>query len=263
MELGLKGKTAIITGGSTGIGRATAFAFAREGVNVAICARNTDNIAKVIEAGKADGLDIYGESLDITNTAEYSAFVDRVAEKFGGIDILFSNAGRPNNTYLMDTKREDWNAVIDLNLTAVWEGAKLVVPYMKKQGGGNIVSTTSLAARIPTTRRGIYAITKAGVSSMTVMLASELAANNIRVNAVSPGVVVSEMVNAGLKVYDNMDYLTESAIMQRLGEPEEIANVVLFLCSDLASFITGEVLDVSGGKFKVQDPWVSWRRVKK
>ena len=263
MDLGLTGKTAIITGGSTGIGRATALAFAREGANVAICARSEENIAKVVETAEKEGLSIYGSPIDVTDTKRYSEFIDSVAQKYGRVDILFSNAGRPNNTYLMDTERKEWDAIIDLNLTAVWEGAKIVVPYMRKVGGGNIVSTTSLSARIPTTRRGIYAITKAGVSSMTVMLASELAADNIRVNAVSPGVVVSEMVNAGLNVYQNMEYLTRSAIMQRLGEPEEIANVVLFLCSDMASFITGEVLDISGGKFKVQDPWISWERLKK
>lgn len=260
MDLGLAGKTAIITGGSTGIGRATALAFAREGVNVAICARTLENLEKVVETAKAEGYSIYAEALDITDVERYREFIDTVAEKTGRVDILFSNAGRPNNTYLMDMNRKEWDDVIDLNLTAVWEGAKMVVPYMRKQNGGCIVSTTSLSARIPTTRRGIYGITKAGVSSMTVMLASELASDNIRVNSVSPGVVVSEMVNAGIQRYQNMDYLTHTAIMQRLGEAEEIANVVLFLCSDMASFITGEVLDVSGGKFRVQDPWISWEK---
>ena len=260
MELGLKGKTAIVTGGSTGIGRATALAFAREGVNVAICARSADNVAEVVETAKKEGYDIYGIALDITDTPRYREFIADVNDKYGRLDILFSNAGRPNDKYLLEMDREAWDACIDLNLTAVWEGAKIAVPYIRKMGGGSIVSTSSLAARIPSTRRGIYAITKAGVSSMTVMLASELAKDNIRVNAVSPGVVVSEMVNAGLRQNPDMDYLTRSTIMQRLGQPEEVASAVVFLCSDMASFITGEVLDVSGGKFRVQDPWCSWER---
>lgn len=258
MDLGLIGKVAIVTGGSTGIGRATALAFAREGVKVAVCARSAENIDALLRDARDEGLDICGESLDITDTPRYRAFIDGVAKKHGRLDILFSNAGRPNNTYMMDMDRQAWDEVIALNLTAVWEGAKIAVPHMRKTGGGSIVATSSLAARIPSTRRGIYAITKAGVNSMTVMLASELVGDNIRVNAVSPGVVMSEMVKEGLRKHTDMDYLTKSAIMQRLGEPEEIADVVLFLCSDRASFITGEVIDVSGGKFRVQDPWVSW-----
>ena len=260
MDLGLKDKVVIITGGSTGIGAATAKAFAAEGSKVAICARTKDDILAFIDEAKAEGLDIYGESVDVGKEDQLAAFIDNVAGKFGRIDVLFNNAGVSCKTYLMDLSREEWDNVLNVNLTASWIGCKLVVPHMRAVGGGCIVSTTSLAARIATTRRAIYAIAKAGINTMTALLASELAKDNIRVNAVSPGIIMSEMHKRGVESDPkiNMDYLTRTAIMQRIGEPEEIASVVLFLCSNMATYITGEVLDISGGKFKVQDPWCSW-----
>jgi len=262
MDLGLKDKVVIITGGSSGIGAATALAFAAEGSKVAICARTASDVNALIATGRDRGFDIYGESVDVTNTDQLGTFVENVVKKYGSLNIMFNNAGAGNSVYLMDLTREQWDKCIAVNLTAVWEGCKFAVPHIKAAGGGSIVSTTSLAARIPSTRRAIYAIAKAGVSSMTAMLASELAKDNIRVNAVSPGVVMSVMVKRSMDLDPNYDhnYLTRSAMMQRLGEPEEVAGGVLFLCSDMASFITGEVLDISGGKFRVQDPWCSWER---
>ena len=262
MDLGLKDKVVIITGGSSGIGAATALAFAAEGSKVAICARTKKDVEAMVVKAKDKGFDIYGESVDVTNTDQLGTFVDNVVKKYGGLNVMFNNAGKGNSEYLMEMSREAWEANIAVNLTAVWEGCKFAVPHLRAAGGGCIVSTTSLAARIATTRRGIYAMVKAGVSSMTALLASELAKDNIRVNAVAPGVVKSVMVNRSMSLDPNYDlsYLTRSAIMQRLGEPEEVANGVLFLCSDMASFITGEVLDISGGKFRVQDPWSSWER---
>ena len=261
MDLGLKDKVVIITGGSSGIGAATALAFAAEGSKVAICARTAADVEAMVAKAKGKGFDIYGESVDVTNTDQLGTFIDNVAKKYGVLNVLFNNAGAGNSTYLMDLTREDWDRLIAVNLTAVWEGCKFAVPHLKAAGGGCIVSTSSLAARIPTTSRAIYAIAKAGVNSMTAMLASELAKDNIRVNAISPGVVMSVMLQRSMdRPNYGRDYMTRSTMMQRLGEPEEIASAVLFLCSNMSTYMTGEVLDISGGKFRVQDPWCSWER---
>lgn len=263
MELGLKGKVVVITGGSTGIGAATAIAFAREGCKVAICARTKANVDKLVDYAETNDLSIWGMSADVSDDKQLQNFIDSSADKYGGINILFNNAGIGCNTYSMDLTREEWDRVIAVNLTAVWMGCKFAVPYIKASGGGSIVSTSSLAARMMTTRRSVYAITKAGVSTYTTLLASELSADNIRVNAIAPGVIMSEMLKEAIKRPDySADFISKTAMMQRIGEPEEAANAVLFLCSDLASYITGETLDVSGGKFRVQDPWSSWDKAR-
>ena len=185
------------------------------------------------------------------------AFIDYVGNTYGRIDVLFNNAAQGHMDYLTQLSLEDWNAVISSNLTSAWLASKYVVQYMKKNGG-SIISTSSLAGRIATTSIGIYGITKSGLSAMTKLLASELAPYHIRVNAVSPGVISSDMVKNGILKTKGINYLSNTAVMQRLGTPEEVAKPVVFLSSDAASFITGEVLDISGGKFIVQDPWAPW-----
>lgn len=257
MNLNLKDKIVVITGGTSGIGKATAFAFANEGATVIICSRSQTKIDKFLFDSDQLGYHIEAMSVDISNFKSLKAFIDYVGNTYGRIDVLFNNAAQGHMDYLTQLSLEDWNAVISSNLTSAWLASKYVVQYMKKNGG-SIISTSSLAGRIATTSIGIYGITKSGLSAMTKLLASELAPYHIRVNAVSPGVISSDMVKNGILKTKGINYLSNTAVMQRLGTPEEVAKPVVFLSSDAASFITGEVLDISGGKFIVQDPWAPW-----
>ncbi len=259
MDLGLKDKCVIVTGGTSGIGEATAFAFAREGARVAICGRNQEKIDRFDKKAREQGFDILVKSVEVADKEQLKAFIDGCADALGGLDVLVNNAGIGSNDYLMDTSDKRWEEIIATDLTAVWAGTRFAVPHMLKRGGGAIVSTSSISGRISTTRRGAYAVAKAGVNSLTALFAAELASKNIRVNAVAPGVIYSDMIERAMKDPKyNLEYVTRTAMLRRLGTPEEIANTILFLSSDMSSFITGEVIEVTGGKARVLDPWCSW-----
>lgn len=258
MKLHLKDKVVLITGGTTGIGKATALEFLKEGAQVAVCSRSEAKIDAFLAEANAEGYSaVSAESVDVSDESQLRHFIEKVGSTYGKIDILFNNAGKGHMSYLTQLDRDSWDSVIDTNLTAIWLCAKYSFPYMKREGGC-ILSTTSLAARIATTSIGAYAVSKSGVSAITKLLASELAPYKIRVNAVSPGVIESEMVRDTILKTKGLPYLCHTAVMQRLGTAEEVAKPVVFLASDCASFITGEVLDISGGKFIVQDPWAPW-----
>lgn len=257
MDLHLQNKVVVITGGTAGIGKASAFAFAEEGAQVVVCSRSQKKIDTFLEEARNRNQKIAAFSADMSEETHIQNFLQKIGETYGRIDVLFNNAARDGMTYLSALERDTWDAVINTNLTSVWLTVKYALPFMK-QHGGSIISTSSLAARIPTTSIGVYAVSKGGVNTLTTLLASELAPYHIRVNAISPGVVATEMVRESILKKKGMSYLCHTAAQQRLGKPEEIANTVLFLASDTASFITGEILDVSGGKFIVQDPWAPW-----
>ena len=257
MELNLKDKIVIITGGTTGIGKATAFEFLKEGANVIVCSRSEKKIQLFLKEAHDMGYTPFASSVDVSDESQLKAFIEEIGKRYGKIDVLFNNAGQGHMSYLAQLDRKSWDSVINTNLTSIWLAAKYAFPFMK-ENGGSIISTSSLASRIATTSIGIYAISKSGVDALTKLLASELAPYNIRVNAVSPGVIKSEMVEGSVLKSKGLSYLCRTAVMQRLGVPEEIAKPVVFLASEAASFITGEVLDISGGKFIVQDPWAPW-----
>lgn len=257
MNLHLQNKVVVITGGTAGIGKASAFAFAEEGAQVVVCSRSQEKINDFLKEAQNRNLEIAAFPADMSEESQIQQFLQNVGETYGRIDVLCNNAARDGMSYLSALERHTWDAVLNTNLTSVWLAVKYALPFMK-QCGGSIVSTSSLAARIPTTSIGVYAVSKSGINALTGLLASELAPWHIRVNAISPGVIATEMVRESILKKKGMSYLCHTAAQQRLGEPEEIANAVLFLSSDAASFITGEVLDVSGGKFIVQDPWAPW-----
>lgn len=251
MDLGLKGKTAIITGGATGIGEAAALLFLQEGCNVAVCGRRQEKLNEfLVKVGDFGYSKVYAKSVDVSTTGEIYEFVDEVAAKFGTVDILVNNAGGGLHSSLMDVDEEGWNRIVNLNLMGTWRGCKAVYPYMKGKGG-TIINISSFATVIPSADNGLYNITKSGINSLTKTLAAEIAKDNIRVNGIIPGRIETPMTTvANAK---DMEFFTDPIALGRLGYPEDLAGGIVFLCSDYAKYITGELLVISGGKYLVQN----------
>ena len=257
MDLGLKNKVAIVTGGTLGIGLATALVLAREGVQVAVCGRSRDKLDAALAKAAQEGLTLYGMTADVTDADSFDAFAQWVWNKLGRVDILVNNAGRGSPGAALTLEREVWQNVLDTNLTSVWNCSKVISPYMARSGGGVIVNVSSLSGRIAYTHQGAYPVAKAGLNALTRVTASELAAQNIRVVAVAPGFTETEMLK---NKYGDTSFLTDNTILHRLAKPEEIGQLIAFLSSDLAGYITAEVVEISGGAFQVRDPGFSWKK---
>lgn len=247
----LKDKVCIITGGAAGIGKATAEKFYAEGAKVIICDLNQ-------EAGEALVAEL-GENaryyqVNVTNRKEVQTFVDAVVAEFGRVDVLINNAGITKDGQFVKFKEgemvgemseEAFDAVVAVNLKGVFNCTQAVTPYMIKQGGGSIVSASSVVGLYGNFGQTNYAATKFGVIGMTKTWARELGKYQIRVNAVAPGFILTEMV---LKMPEHvLAGMAANAPLKRLGKPEEIANVYCWLSSDEASYIHGAVISVDGG----------------
>jgi 3-oxoacyl-[acyl-carrier protein] reductase len=247
----LKDKVALITGGAAGIGKATAERFAEEGARVVICDVN-EQVGQ--ETVKALGPDARFYKVNVANRQEVQAWVDDVWSKYGRIDILVNNAGILRDAQLVKVKdgelvgqmsEADFDLVIAVNLKGVFNCAQAVAPYMIKQGGGVILNATSIVGLDGNFGQTNYVATKAGVIGMTKVWARELGRYNIRVNAVAPGFTATDIIKSmPEKIIEGMKARTP---LGRMGQPRDIANAYLFLASDEASFITGDVLRVDGG----------------
>jgi len=251
MDLGLKGKTAIVTGGGSGIGEAAAWLFLEEGCNVAICGRRQAPLDNFVEKAVSKGYyNIYRKSVDVSAEDEIFTFTDEVAEKFSSVDIFINNAGAAIPGALMDISEEKWLDMVNLNLIGTWRGCKAAYKYMKGRGG-SIVNISSFATVIPSANNGLYNVTKTGVNSLTITLAAEIAKDNIRVNGVIPGRIATPMTYASNE--GNERFYTDPVALGRFGYPDDLAGGIVFLCSDYAKYITGELLVISGGKYLVQN----------
>jgi 3-oxoacyl-[acyl-carrier protein] reductase len=247
----LKDRVALITGGAAGIGKATAQRFIEEGAKVVICDVNAEAGAAAVEelGGKAEFYQV-----DVTDRDAVQAWVDGVVEKHGRVDVLVNNAGVLRDNMLVKVKagelvkqmpEADFDLVIAVNLKGVFNCAQAVAPYMIRQGGGVILNATSIVGLDGNFGQTNYVATKAGVVGMTKVWARELGRSGVRVNAVAPGFTATEMVmQMPEKILDGM---RGRIPLGRLAEPRDIANAYLFLASDEASFITGDVLRVDGG----------------
>lgn len=241
----LKDKVAFVTGSGRGIGRITALTFAREGAKVAVADINgeaAETVAAEIRELGGHGL---GVQVDVSKSASVEAAINAAAEWGGGIDIQVNNAGITRDGRMQKMSEDQWDAVISVNLKGVWLCARTVAPIMISQGGGCILSTSSIVALFGNFGQTNYVATKAGVIGMTKTWARELGPHGIRVNAVAPGFTATEMIQTVPQKV--LDAVKERTPMRRLGEPEDIANAFLFLASDEATFITGQVLSVDGG----------------
>ena len=240
----LHNQVAIVTGGSRGIGRAIALALATEGASVVINYASSSAAAKqVVEEIVAAGGNALALQADVAEVDQVEALVNAVMEKWKRIDILVNNAGITRDTLLLRMKPEDWNAVIDLNLTGVFLCTKAVSKVMLKQRSGRIINITSVAGQMGNPGQANYSAAKAGVIGFTKTVAKELAARGITVNAVAPGFIATDMTS-GLEAEEIIKYIP----LSRYGKPEEVAGMVRFLAADpSATYITGQVFNVDGG----------------
>jgi NAD(P)-dependent dehydrogenase (short-subunit alcohol dehydrogenase family) len=248
----LKGKTALITGGGTGIGKATACLFAREGANVVITGRTEKSLYDTsLELGN-EGLDITCLVADVSDENDCKNTVDFTADKFGRIDILFNNAGVCYKSITHETATSMWDETFDINVKGVFLMSKHTLPHMIKQGYGSIVNNSSiLGLKASPAGFAAYSASKGAVNQLSRSMALEYADKGVRVNVVSPGTIYTPMMDVlfeewGEREIGEKRYISVHPI-GRLAQPEEIAHAVLFLCDDNIQFMTGTILSVDGG----------------
>ena len=242
----LANKTALVTGASRGIGRATAIELAKAGAKVAVnYAGNRAAAEEVVAQIQAAGGQAFMVQADVGDAAAVDAMVKSVVEQFGSIDILVNNAGITRDNLIMRMKENDWDAVIHTNLKGIFNCTKVVTKLMMKQRYGRIVNMTSVVGVMGNAGQSNYAAAKAGVIGFTKSMAKELASRNITVNAVAPGYISTDMT-ADLPDQAKAD-LQSQIPLQRLGNPADVASAVLFLVSPGADYITGQTLHVDGG----------------
>ena len=242
----LQGKKAIVTGGTRGIGFAVVQSFLKNGASVALFGSRQETVDKALAALKAENPDweVIGMAPDLTDYAAVDAAFAEVEKAFGRIDILVNNAGISAREPMFDDTPEAFENIMRLNVSAVFNGCRAAAPRMKAQGGGSIINTSSMVSLYGQPSGVGYPTSKFAVNGMTRSLARELGRDNIRVNAVAPGVTRTDMV-ANLP-QEIVQRVCAPIPLGRMGEPEEVANAFLFLASDLASYITGEILQVDG-----------------
>ncbi len=245
----LDGKVALITGAGSGIGRASALAFAREGAKVAVADIVVEGGEETVRMVKEAGGEAFFIRVDVSNAADVEAMVNTVVDTYGRIDCAYNNAGIEGRLASTDEYPEDvFDKVIDINLTGVWLCMKYELPHMLKQGGGAIVNTASGAGLIGVAGMSAYVASKHGVVGLTKTAALEYAKSGIRVNAVCPGLIQTPMVE---RITAEQPQLGEALVaaepVGRTGKPEEIAESVVWLSSDAASFVTGHAMSVDGG----------------
>ena len=242
----LDGKVAVVTGGSRGIGRAVVLELAGRGAKrVLNYAGNTAAAEETQAVARNLGAEVVLCKADVADADACEVMINVAIEQFGRVDILVNNAGITRDNLFMRMKPEEWNAVIATNLTGVYNCCRAVVKYMIKQRSGSIINMTSVIGEVGNIGQANYAAAKAGVIGLTKSLAKELAARNIRVNAIAPGFITTDMT-AGLSE-SIIEKLKTGVPLARLGQPEDVAHATAFLASDSTSYITGQVLNVDGG----------------
>ena len=239
-------KTVIVTGGSRGIGAATCIRFAELGYNVILNYNNSREAAVMLaESQRQLGRAVYPCRADVSDRAAVEKMVDNVLREFGKIDVLVNNAGIANQELFTDVSMEDWNKMISVNLTGVFNCTQAVLPSMIKNHSGSIINVSSVWGETGASCEVPYSTVKAGIIGMTKALAKEVGPSGIRVNCVAPGVISTKM-NSHLSLED-MNSLIDETPLCRIGEADEVATSITFLASEDSSFITGHVLSVNGG----------------
>jgi len=245
----LTGKIALVTGASSGIGRAAALAFAREGAKVVAADVTVEGGEETVSLIKKTGGEAIFVKTNVANASEVEAMVNAAVSTYGRLDCAYNNAGISGKSQsIVDTTEENWDRIIAINLTGVWLCMKYEIPAMLKNGGGAIVNTASDAGLAGVKRLGAYVASKHGVVGLTKTAALECAKNGIRVNAVCPGPIETPMLMKGTDRFPQMiPKMIQAQPNGRLGKPEEIAEAAVWLCSDAASFVTGLAMPVDGG----------------
>lgn len=243
------GKVALITGGTSGIGKETAIQLGQAGAKVAIAGRRTEEGNAVVDEIKSAGGEAIFVQTDVTQEDQVKRLVEETVKHFGRLDIAFNNAGIDHGGPITEVTEEDYRKVFDINVLGVFLSQKYEIPAMLASGGGSIINTSSVVGHIAMPGASVYIASKHAVEGITKTTALELAGQGIRVNAVAPGAIATDMIDrfAGEEGSDNRQWLVSQHPMGRLGLSKEVAAAVLYLASDAASFTTGTSLPVDGG----------------
>ncbi|CAB3246508.1 unnamed protein product [Arctia plantaginis] len=246
----LKGKVAVITASTDGIGYAIAQRLGKEGASVVVSSRKEKNVQKAVESLRNDGITVEGVICHVCNAEQRKKLFEVAYNKFGGLDILVSNAAvNPGVSPVLETEESVWDKIFEVNLKCSWLIAKEAYPLFIKRGGGNIVFVSSIAGYQPMEPLGPYSVSKTALLGLTKAIANEVIHNNIRVNGVAPGIVATKFASA-ITTSEVIKEKTLSIVpMKRFGKPSEIASTVAFLVSDDASYITGETIVAAGGTY--------------
>ena len=242
----LKDKNIIVTGATRGIGKEIALTLAQNGANIAINYRNYNvEVEELINSIKEFGVDAIAVKCDVSKSDEVDNFISEVKNHFSSIDVLVNNAGITKDGLLLRMKDEDFNSVLDVNLKGTFNTTKSISPIMIKQKHGKIINISSVVGIVGNAGQCNYAASKAGVIGFSKSVARELASRNINVNVVAPGYIDTDMTKS---LPDKVkDEILKSIPMKKMGNPKEVANLVLFLSSSLSDYITGQVINVDGG----------------
>jgi 3-oxoacyl-[acyl-carrier protein] reductase len=240
-------RTALITGASRGIGRACALDLAKVGVRVALAARQVERLEEVAAEVRASGGEAFVVAIDMSDSASIKEAIGKTAKEFGRIDILVNNAGITKDGLALRMKPEDWNSVLQTNLTGAFYCIQQVISPMMRERWGRVVNISSVVGEAGNAGQANYVASKAGLIGLTKSLAQELGSRNITVNAVAPGFIETDMTNTLRD--DQKERITQGIPLGRIGRPEDVAAAVRFLCSDEAGYITGSVIDVNGGMY--------------
>jgi len=248
------GKVAIVAGGALGIGFAAARKLAQEGASVVVCSDQEDQVERAVDELSEEGLEVEGLRTDVTSSAEMEHLVNFTVETCGGVDILVNSAGVQRYGTVVDTKEEVWDEVLSINLKGMYLGSKHVIPKMRERGGGSIVNLSSVQAFASQKGVAAYTASKGGINALTHAMAVDHAEENIRVNAVCPGSVDTPMLRWAAELFKGEKSAEETVEdfgkmhpLGRVAEPEEVAEVIAFLASEKASFVTGGEYKVDGG----------------
>lgn len=257
MDLGLKDKVVVITGGSSGIGLATARLFIEEGAKVALCARGDARLqTAAADLSQPTGAQVFVQACDVLDAPQVQSFVQAAAQALGGIDILVNNAGRSRMTTFFETSDQAWRDEFELKFFGVINPVRAAYPYIKANGGGRIINLNAVLARQPEPHLVATAAARAGLLNLTRSLATEFAPDNILVNSITLGTIVSDQWRRRYQEQSSAlteaEWLAQQAAqrnipLRRFGLPEEVAAAIVFLASSRASYITGVALDVAGG----------------
>ena len=257
MDLGLNGKTVIVTGGAKGIGFEIAKAFLEEGSRVAISDIDTETL-KAAETSLSQTGDFLAAPCDVTKAEDVRRMIELAETRFGGLDILINNAGVLKPCLIEEMDEGLWDFALGVNLKSVFLCSKYAYPAMKRRSGGVIINAASFAAMITSVRHGAYAAAKAAVVSLTQVCAAEFAPGNVRVNAYVPGVVATHLTADMRADPEVAEKMLNDIPMRKFAAPSEIASVVVFLSSAQASYMTGSVVGIHGGKLCVQNPGAAY-----
>ena len=260
MDLGLKNRVALVAASSQGIGLATAEAFAAEGCRVAMCARNSSTLAEAAEKiRKQHHAEVFAEAFDVTDAALVAQFVAAVARKFGSVDICVTNAGGPPAKGFLAASLEDWQRALDANFLSTVYFAREVIPHMQRKRWGRIITITSITTKQPVTDLVLSNAVRAAVVGLVKSLANEFGKDGILVNNVGPGFTATDRLKelakarsatTGKPEQEFFDGWAADAPLKRVGEPREVAETIVWLASESASYVTGQTVLVDGGMYK-------------